>query len=95
MGGDQLEMAITAESETQVLLTTAAAHKIYRSQGDWAQQTIQLKVKAGAFVEWRAVSAVFKGGFGAWCGVAGVGDYTVWTQCQRGDIENWAVAIAN
>ena len=63
VGGDQLEMAITAESETQVLLTTAAAHKVYRSQGDWAQQTIQLKAKAGAFVEWLPQELIlFNGG---------------------------------
>lgn len=52
VGGDQLDMAITAESATQALVTTAAAHKVYRSEGDWAKQTIQLSVGAGAYLEW-------------------------------------------
>ncbi|EKV03543.1 urease accessory protein UreH [Leptolyngbya sp. PCC 7375] len=52
VGGDQLDMVITAEADTQVLVTTAAAHKVYRSQGDWAQQTIQLTVASDAYVEW-------------------------------------------
>ncbi|MBE9070425.1 urease accessory protein UreD, partial [Leptolyngbya cf. ectocarpi LEGE 11479] len=32
VGGDRLQMGITAEPGTQVLVTTAAAHKVYRSQ---------------------------------------------------------------
>ncbi|MEM6251346.1 MAG: urease accessory protein UreD [Cyanobacteria bacterium P01_D01_bin.156] len=52
VAGDRLDMAITAEPHTQALVTTAAAHKVYRSAGDWAQQTIQLTVKEGAYVEW-------------------------------------------
>ncbi|ESA34427.1 urease accessory protein [Leptolyngbya sp. Heron Island J] len=63
VGGDQLDMTVTAEPETQVLVTTAAAHKVYRSQGDWAQQTIQLKVGAGAYVEWLPQELIlFNGG---------------------------------
>lgn len=52
VGGDRLQMAIAAEPDTQVLVTTAAAHKVYRSQGDWAEQTIQMTVAPGAYVEW-------------------------------------------
>lgn len=52
VGGDRLQMAISAESDTQVLLTTTAAHKVYRSPGGWAEQTIQLTVAPGAYVEW-------------------------------------------
>ena len=63
VGGDRLDMAITAAANTQVLLTTAAAHKIYRSQGDWAQQAIQLSVKSGAYVEWLPQELIlFNGG---------------------------------
>ena len=63
VGGDQLEMAIVAEPDTQVLVTTAAAHKVYRSQGDWAKQAIQLTVKAGAYVEWLPQELIlFNGG---------------------------------
>ncbi|NEQ49637.1 MAG: urease accessory protein UreD [Leptolyngbya sp. SIO3F4] len=63
VGGDQLDMAITAEANTQVLVTTAAAHKIYRSQKDWAQQRIQLTIKKGAYVEWLPQDLIlFNGG---------------------------------
>ncbi|MEM9266133.1 MAG: urease accessory protein UreD [Cyanobacteria bacterium P01_F01_bin.13] len=63
VGGDQLDMVITAEPDTQTLITTAAAHKVYRSQGDWAKQTIQLRVEAGAYVEWLPQELIlFNGG---------------------------------
>lgn len=63
VGGDRLEMAITAEPDTQTLVTTAAAHKVYRSQGDWAQQTIRLSVGAGAYMEWLPQELIlFNGG---------------------------------
>ncbi|NEP61779.1 MAG: urease accessory protein UreD [Symploca sp. SIO2G7] len=52
VGGDQLEITIAAEPHTQALVTTAAAHKVYRSQGNWSKQTIQLTIGAGAYVEW-------------------------------------------
>ncbi|MEM7066913.1 MAG: urease accessory protein UreD [Cyanobacteria bacterium P01_B01_bin.77] len=52
VGGDRLQMAITADPDTQILVTTAAAHKVYRSQRDWAKQTIQLTVAPGAYMEW-------------------------------------------
>lgn len=63
VGGDRLQMRITAEPNTQVLLTTAAAHKVYRSQGDLAEQTIQLTVAPGAYVEWLPQELIlFNGG---------------------------------
>lgn len=52
VGGDRLEMAITAAADTQTLVTTAAAHKVYRTQGNTAQQIIQLTVGPGAYMEW-------------------------------------------
>ena len=63
VGGDRLEMAITAEPDTQALVTTAAAHKVYRSLGSWTEQTIQLTVGAGAYVEWLPQELIlFNGG---------------------------------
>ena len=63
VGGDRLEMAISAEPHTQALLTTAAAHKVYRSAGEWAQQTIRLTVGKGAYVEWLPQELIlFNGG---------------------------------
>lgn len=63
VGGDRLDMLITAEPNTQALVTTAAAHKVYRSQGDWVNQAIQLKVGAGACIEWLPQELIlFNGG---------------------------------
>ena len=63
VGGDRLGLAITAEPNTQSLVTTAAAHKVYRSQGAWSKQTIQLSVGAGAYMEWLPQELIlFNGG---------------------------------
>ncbi len=63
VGGDQLDMVITADSNTQALVTTAAAHKVYRSQGDWAEQAIQLTIGADAYMEWLPQELIlFNGG---------------------------------
>lgn len=60
VGGDRLSIDIQAQANTKVLLTTAAASKIYGSygqsqvypQGQLAQQQIQIKLEAGAYLEW-------------------------------------------
>ncbi|MEM8610751.1 MAG: urease accessory protein UreD [Cyanobacteria bacterium P01_H01_bin.105] len=63
VAGDRLDMAITTEPNTQALVTTAAAHKVYRSQGDWAEQSIHLKVGTGAYFEWLPQELIlFNGG---------------------------------
>lgn len=63
VGGDRLDMAITAEPDTQSLVTTAAAHKVYRSQGTWSEQMIQLTVGSGAHMEWLPQELIlFNGG---------------------------------
>ena len=63
VGGDQLDMVITAAPNTQAFVTTAAAHKVYRSQGDWAKQATQLNVGAGAYLEWLPQELIlFNGG---------------------------------
>ncbi|MEL6230346.1 MAG: urease accessory protein UreD [Cyanobacteria bacterium J06627_3] len=63
VGGDQLDMAITADADTQALITTAAAHKVYRTQDDWAEQTIRLTIGASSYVEWLPQELIlFNGG---------------------------------
>ncbi len=60
VGGDRLSVDIQAQAKTKVLLTTAAASKIYGSygqsqvypQGQLAQQQIQIQLEAGAYLEW-------------------------------------------
>ncbi|MEA5465624.1 urease accessory protein UreD [Leptothoe sp. PORK10 BA2] len=63
VGGDQLDIAITAETDTQALITTAAAHKVYRTEDNWAEQTIRMTVEPGAYVEWLPQELIlFNGG---------------------------------
>ncbi|MEA5622609.1 urease accessory protein UreD [Nostoc sp. UHCC 0251] len=52
VGGDRLSSNIHLQPQTQALITTAAASKIYRSNGLQARQTIHIQVDAGACLEW-------------------------------------------
>ncbi len=52
VGGDRLTFDLSLDPQAQVLLTTAAASKIYRSTGPEAQQTVNANVAAGACLEW-------------------------------------------
>ncbi|MEH2453143.1 urease accessory protein UreD [Nostoc sp.] len=52
VGGDRLSFNIHLQPQAQALITTAAASKIYRSNGLQARQTIQMQVDAGACLEW-------------------------------------------
>jgi urease accessory protein len=52
VGGDRLALNVTLQPQAQVLITTAAAGKIYRSNGLQARQTTFLEVSAGACLEW-------------------------------------------
>ncbi|WP_347278026.1 urease accessory protein UreD [Alkalinema sp. FACHB-956] len=52
VGGDRLTTAVTIGEQAQVLLTTAAAAKIYKSTGTLTQQTVHLTVAPQACLEW-------------------------------------------
>jgi urease accessory protein len=52
VGGDRLTYQIKLEPDSQALITTAAAAKIYRSNGAFAQQQISIDVGANAHLEW-------------------------------------------
>lgn len=52
VGGDRLSSNIHLQPQAQALITTAAASKIYRSNGLQARQTIQMQVDANACLEW-------------------------------------------
>ena len=58
VGGDRLSVDIVLHPQAQVLLTTAAATKVYRSQGKTARQTTHLRVAAGACLEWLPQEAI-------------------------------------
>jgi urease accessory protein len=52
VGGDRLSANIHLQPHTQAVITTAAAGKIYRSNGLQAKQTIDIQIDAGACLEW-------------------------------------------
>ncbi|MEA5580910.1 urease accessory protein UreD [Nodularia harveyana UHCC-0300] len=52
VGGDRLSSNIHLQANTQALITTAAASKIYRSNGLQARQNIDIQIDAGACLEW-------------------------------------------
>ncbi|MGB7416216.1 MAG: urease accessory protein UreD [Thermosynechococcaceae cyanobacterium] len=52
VGGDRLSLDIQLRPNSHVVLTTAAANKIYRSNGLIAQQEIQICVEPEAILEW-------------------------------------------
>jgi urease accessory protein len=52
VGGDQLSSDIYLQDHSQVLITTAAASKIYRSNGHQATQNIQIKLDSNSCLEW-------------------------------------------
>ena len=52
VGGDQLSCNFHLQPNSKALITTAAANKIYRSNGLQAQQNIEIKIDNHACLEW-------------------------------------------
>ena len=52
VGGDRLSAKIHLHPQTQALITTAAASKIYRSTGAESLQNINIHIDEGANLEW-------------------------------------------
>lgn len=52
VGGDHLDIHLRLAPQAQAQVTTAAAAKIYRSNGQTARQTVVVHVGAGACLEW-------------------------------------------
>ncbi len=52
VAGDQLQIEVNAASASQVLLTSPAAGKFYRSDGRVAGQKVSLNIAADATLEW-------------------------------------------
>jgi urease accessory protein len=52
VGGDKLSYDVHLQENSQVLITTAAANKIYRSNGYQAQQNIQITLDSNSYLEW-------------------------------------------
>ncbi|MGA7932960.1 MAG: urease accessory protein UreD [Kovacikia sp.] len=52
VGGDRLSLDVQLQPHTQALITTAAASKIYRTNGQEARQIVQASVSEGSCLEW-------------------------------------------
>ncbi len=52
VGGDRLSYNLHLQPQSEALITTAAASKIYRSNGLQARQNINIQIDAGACLEW-------------------------------------------
>ena len=58
VGGDRLQQSLHLGPQAAALLTTAAATKIYRSNGPTAQQTVAIHLAPGAYLEWLPQEAI-------------------------------------
>lgn len=52
VGGDRLSVDLCLRAQANVLLTTPAASRVYRTNGKAAQQIIQINLESGACLEW-------------------------------------------
>ena len=62
VAGDRLQVEANAEPGAQVLLTTPAATKLYRSHGPRATLAQDLRIEAGARLEWFPQGSIFFNG---------------------------------
>lgn len=62
VGGDRLDVNVTLAGHARALITTPAAGKIYRSQQHTAHIAQQLRVAAGAILEWLPQETIYFSG---------------------------------
>jgi urease accessory protein len=58
VGGDTLDIAVTAAAGSHGLITTPGATRFYRSAGETALQRTRLRLEAGARAEWLPMEAL-------------------------------------
>jgi urease accessory protein len=62
VGGDTLEVQVTAAPGSHGLVTTPGASRFYRSEGAAAAQNVRLHLQAGARLEWLPLEAIYYSG---------------------------------
>jgi urease accessory protein len=62
VGGDTLEVTVTAEAHAHGLVTTPGASRFYRSEGARAMQDVRLQLATGARLEWLPLEALYYSG---------------------------------
>lgn len=58
VGGDVLDIALHAQSQTHAVLTTPGAARFYRSDGETAHQSVRLTLDEGARMEWLPMETI-------------------------------------
>ena len=62
VGGDTLEVAITAQEGSHGLVTTPGASRFYRSDGELALQDVSIRLEGGSRLEWLPLEALYYSG---------------------------------
>jgi urease accessory protein len=62
VGGDTLDIRVNVGSGAHGLITTPGATRFYRSEGELALQRTQLRLEAGARMEWLPLEAILYNG---------------------------------
>jgi urease accessory protein len=62
VGGDTLQVEVTAGAGAHGLVTTPGASRFYRSEGEAAVQDVRLHLAAGARLEWLPLEALYYSG---------------------------------
>ena len=62
VGGDRLDIAIHVDKQAHGLITTPGATRFYRSLGEPAVQSTEIRLEAGARLEWLPMEAFYYSG---------------------------------
>ena len=62
VGGDRLDIAIHVDKQAHGLITTPGATRFYRSLGEPAMQSTEIRLEAGARLEWLPMEALYYSG---------------------------------
>jgi urease accessory protein len=62
VGGDTLEVSVSAQEGSHGLVTTPGASRFYRSDGELAQQDVKIRLASGARLEWLPLEALYYSG---------------------------------
>jgi urease accessory protein len=65
VGGDTLEVAASGAAGSHGLVTTPGASRFYRSEGPLAVQSVDVRLQAGARLEWLPLEAIYYSGCAA------------------------------
>jgi urease accessory protein len=62
VGGDTLEVQVSAQEGAHGLVTTPGAARFYRSDGEFALQDVRIRLEGGSRLEWLPLEAIYYSG---------------------------------